>query len=84
MSLSNLQQIICEKEKELAQIRQAAADAAQHQEEEARGHVLHVLESMELEMEHARQESEHAIKDAIQQVESDATANIERAKREME
>ncbi|KAL7540310.1 hypothetical protein ACHAXR_011407 [Thalassiosira sp. AJA248-18] len=84
MNLSGLQQIIGEKETELARIRQAAAEAAQHQEEEARERTMHMLESMELEMEHVRQESELAIKDAIREVESGAAATIERAKREME
>ena len=83
-SLSSLQQIICEKETELSRIRQAAADAAKQQEEEARGHLLHMIESMELEMEHTRQESELAIKDAIHQVEHDAANAIECARKEME
>ena len=83
-SLSSLQQIICEKETELSRIRQAAADAAKQQEEEARGHLLHVIESMELEMEHTRQESELAIKDAVHRVEHDAANAIECARKEME
>ena len=45
--------------------------------------MLEVLESMEMEMEHTRQESERVIKAAIQQAEYDASASTERAKLEM-
>jgi hypothetical protein len=80
---TSLPQIISEKESELAQFRQAAADAARLKEDEVRGHMLEVMASMELEMERTRQESEHGIKTAIQQAEYDASARIERAKMEM-
>jgi len=55
MTLSDLQQIICDKETELAQMRKAAIDAAQHQ----------ALEMMKLEMEHAHQENELTMREAI-------------------
>ena len=74
MTLSDLQQIICDKETELAQMRKAAIDAAQHQ----------ALEMMKLEMEHAHQENELTMREAIQRVESEAVAGIESAKQEME
>lgn len=80
---SSLSQIISEKESELARFRQAAADAARQKEEEVKGHMLEVLESLELEIERTRLESGLVIKAAIQQAESDASASIERAKMEM-
>ena len=46
MNLSNLQQMISEKESELARFRQAANDAAQQKEEEVRRHTLGELLSM--------------------------------------
>jgi chromosome segregation ATPase len=81
--ITSLSQIISEKESELARFRQAAADAARRKEDEVRGHMLEVLESMEMEMERTRQESERVIKAAIQQAECDASASIGRAKLEM-
>lgn len=84
MSLSNLQHIICEKEKELTQIRKAAADAAQHQEEESRVHLLHVIETMELELEHVRRESEHLVEQATKDADRAASAKIECDRKELE
>ena len=46
MNLSNLQQMISEKESELARFRQAANDAAQQKEEEVRRHTLGELLKM--------------------------------------
>ena len=46
MNLSNLQQMISEKESELARFRQAANDAAQQKEEEVRRRTLGELLSM--------------------------------------
>ena len=79
MNISNLHLVIREKESELARIRQAAVDATLQQEEEAKGQMLQVLESMEIEIERARKESENTIR----QVEEEAAASIERARIEM-
>lgn len=76
-------------------MRQAVADAARHQEEEARGEMERALATMEIEMDHFRQEIEHSaaveielakrdMDTAVQQIESDAAANIELAQAEME
>ena len=63
----------------MARIRQAAVDATLQQEEEAKGQMLQVLESMDIEIERARKESENTIR----RVEEEAAASIERARIEM-
>jgi hypothetical protein len=48
MNLSNLQQMISDKESELARFRQAANDAAQQKEEEVRRHTLGELKLLSM------------------------------------
>ena len=83
-NLSSLQQLITDKESELRRMRQIAADAAQHQEEEAREHLLQLLETAEQEVEHCRRESEFAVNDAIIQAERDAELIIEQTLQQKE
>ena len=77
-NLSSLQTLINEKESELSRMRQIAVDAAQHQEEETRNHLLQLLETAEQELDHCRKECELAVNDAILQAERDAQLTIER------
>lgn len=79
MNINNIHHMIKEKESELARIRQAALDAALQQEEEARCHLMHVLESVEIDKERTRMESDCTIR----LIEEEAAASIERAKEEM-
>jgi len=76
-NLSSLQTLINEKENELSRMRKIAIDAAQHQEEEAKEHLLNLLETAEQELEHCRKECELAVNDAILQAERDAQYTIE-------
>jgi len=76
-NLSSLQTLINEKEQELSRMRKIAVDAAQHQEEEDREHMLNLLETAEQEVERCRRESELAVQEAISQAERDAELTIE-------
>ena len=78
-NLSSLQTLINEKENELSRLRQVAVDAAQHQEKEAREHLLEILDTAEQELEHCRKECELAVNEAILQAERDAELTIERS-----
>ena len=76
--------MITDKESELIRMRQIAADAAQYQEEEAREHLLQLLETAEQELEHCRKECELAVNDAILQAERDAQLTIEQTLQQKE
>jgi hypothetical protein len=78
MNILDLQHAIREKESELARIRQAAVDATLQQEEKAKSQLIQVIESMEIEMERTRRESEII----IHQIREEAAASIKRAKTE--
>ncbi len=74
MNILDLHHVIREKESELARIRQAAVDATLQQEEEVKGQLIQVLESVEIERERTRRESENIIR----QIEEEAAASIKR------
>ena len=67
----------------LAEIRRAAADAAQQEEAKSKEQMLQVLKSVEFELQKTQRENDCVIQDIIQRVESQAADQIECAKKEM-
>lgn len=70
--------------KHLADIRRATANIAEKEEEKAKDQMLHILKSVELELERTHAEHDHDIQQIIQRVEEEATERIHCAAAEME